>query len=90
MNLLDTDSSTYDASVRLGFMENNEDSIVTANNAFGFGAQDASDDGVGCGAACYPGATYHTTVQGTMWVLPAEAVPTERLFSRGRSGAAFG
>ena len=37
---LDDTTSLYDCRVRFGFMHNNQNSIYTANDAFGFGAQE--------------------------------------------------
>ena len=69
----DDDLSSYKASVRFGALFNNEGSIVTANDAIGFGASEAGGGSVGAGAAVYSNNLY--PMQGTIWVKAAPPPP---------------
>lgn len=65
INLSD-DQSDYQAAVRFGILLNNEGTIVTANDAVGFGVREANGETIGAGQAKYPGAVNPSS--GTIWV----------------------
>jgi len=62
----DDDRSGYQARVRFGAMFNNEGSVVTTNDAVGFGVRDAGSAEVGAGAGVWANQAY--PMQGTIWV----------------------
>eukprot|EP01052_Picozoa_sp_SAG31_P020056 SAG31_NODE_1490_length_8134_cov_3.892968_3_plen_994_part_00 len=68
INLAD-DVSQYQARVRLGLLTNNQADINTANDAIGFGCQEANGNGVAAGIARYPGGSEDLVASsGTIWV----------------------
>ena len=69
----DDDGSGYQAKVRFGALFNNEGSVVTANDAIGFGATEAGGASVGAGVVVYSNNRY--PMQGTIWVKTAPTPP---------------
>ena len=59
--------------MRFGILLNNEGSIVTANDAVGFGVREANGETIGAGQAKYPGAVNPSS--GTIWVRGRAAAP---------------
>merc|ERR1719181_1459667 len=63
----DDDRSQFKARVRFGALFNNEATVVTVNDAVGFGATEASGQSVGAGWTRYS-PSHKVGTQGTIWV----------------------